>query len=211
MPRRRVWVVFNGEIYNFKELRAELEQRGHRLPTRSDTEVIVHGYKEWGTDVFGRLNGMFGLAIWDVSARAARRGARRDGHQARLLPERRRTADVRIGNPRGPGRRRASARRRSGRAQPVPEVPLHAVAADDLQRRPQARAGHDAGRRERRVPRGALVRLHARPVSERARTTRRRPANCSISTRARSSGICSAMCRSASCSAADSTPACCWR
>ena len=61
-----VWIVFNGEIYNFKELRAELIQRGHRFQTRSDTEVIIHGYKEWGTDVFGRLNGMFGLAIWDV-------------------------------------------------------------------------------------------------------------------------------------------------
>lgn len=62
-----VWVVFNGEIYNFKELRAELESCGHRFRTRSDTEVIVHGYKEWGSGVFNRLNGMFGLAIWDVS------------------------------------------------------------------------------------------------------------------------------------------------
>src|SRR3569833_1946832 len=49
-----VWVVFNGEIYNFKELRLELQQRGHRFRTRSDTEVIVHGYKEWGTEVFSR-------------------------------------------------------------------------------------------------------------------------------------------------------------
>ena len=61
-----VWVVFNGEIYNFKELRTELELRGHLFQTRSDTEVIIHGYKEWGADVFGRLNGMFGVAIWDV-------------------------------------------------------------------------------------------------------------------------------------------------
>src|SRR5204863_64059 len=64
-----VWVIFNGEIYNFKELRAELEQHGHAFRTRCDTEVIVHGYKQWGPAVFGRLNGMFGLAIWDVERR----------------------------------------------------------------------------------------------------------------------------------------------
>ena len=61
-----VWVVFNGEIYNFQELRQDLESRGHRFRTKSDTEVIVHGYRQWGTDVFDRLNGMFGVAIWDT-------------------------------------------------------------------------------------------------------------------------------------------------
>jgi asparagine synthase (glutamine-hydrolysing) len=61
-----IWVVFNGEIYNFKELRIELESLGHRFRTNSDTEVIIYGYKEWGTEVFNHLNGMFGLAIWDV-------------------------------------------------------------------------------------------------------------------------------------------------
>jgi asparagine synthase (glutamine-hydrolysing) len=61
-----VWVIFNGEIYNFRELRQELESRGHRFRTKADTEVVVHGYKEWGADVFGRLNGMFGVAIWDI-------------------------------------------------------------------------------------------------------------------------------------------------
>lgn len=62
-----VWVIFNGEIYNFKELRTELQQRGHQFRTNCDTEVIIHGYKEWGTHVFDHLNGMFGLAIWDVA------------------------------------------------------------------------------------------------------------------------------------------------
>jgi asparagine synthase (glutamine-hydrolysing) len=64
-----VWVVFNGEIYNFPELKQELEGYGYRFRTQSDTEVIVHGYKKWGTDVFNHLNGMFGLAIWDVKRR----------------------------------------------------------------------------------------------------------------------------------------------
>jgi asparagine synthase (glutamine-hydrolysing) len=64
-----VWVVFNGEIYNFKELRAQLEGCGHQFRTNSDTEVIVHGYKQWGNQVFQHLNGMFGVAVWDVHQR----------------------------------------------------------------------------------------------------------------------------------------------
>jgi asparagine synthase (glutamine-hydrolysing) len=64
-----VWVVFNGEIYNFLELRRELEAYGHVFRTRSDTEVIVHGYKQWGDEVLNHLNGMFGLAIWDSRRR----------------------------------------------------------------------------------------------------------------------------------------------
>ncbi|OFY66710.1 MAG: asparagine synthase (glutamine-hydrolyzing) [Bacteroidetes bacterium RIFCSPLOWO2_02_FULL_36_8] len=62
---KSVWVVFNGEIYNFPELKKELEGYGHEFQTRSDTEVIIHGYKQWGVEVFNHLNGMFGLAIWD--------------------------------------------------------------------------------------------------------------------------------------------------
>lgn len=64
-----VRVVFNGEIYNFPELRRELEGFGHAFRTRCDTEVIVLGYKQWGDEVFNRLNGMFGVAIWDERKR----------------------------------------------------------------------------------------------------------------------------------------------
>jgi asparagine synthase (glutamine-hydrolysing) len=64
-----VRVVFNGEIYNFPELRRELESFGHVFRTRSDTEVIVLGYKQWGDEILNRLNGMFGLAIWDERKR----------------------------------------------------------------------------------------------------------------------------------------------
>ncbi len=51
---KTVWVMLNGEIYNFKELRRDLENRGHRFRTNSDTEVIIHGYKEWGTLIVAR-------------------------------------------------------------------------------------------------------------------------------------------------------------
>src|SRR5499427_8070675 len=60
-----VWVTFNGEIYNFKSLVAELEARGHRFRTRSDTEVIVHAWEEWGEQAVTRFRGMFVFAVWD--------------------------------------------------------------------------------------------------------------------------------------------------
>lgn len=66
---RSAWIVYNGEIYNFPELRPELERRGHRFYTKTDTEVIIHLYEEMGTDCVQKLRGMFGLAIYDKTKR----------------------------------------------------------------------------------------------------------------------------------------------
>lgn len=60
-----IWLTFNGEIYNFIEIRNELIQLGHIFKSRSDAEVIIHGYEQWGTDVLQRLNGMFAFVIYD--------------------------------------------------------------------------------------------------------------------------------------------------
>ncbi len=65
----RVWISYNGEVYNFMELRRELEAKGYTFRSRSDTEVIICGYQAWGAEVFSRLRGMFAIALWDKGSR----------------------------------------------------------------------------------------------------------------------------------------------
>jgi asparagine synthase (glutamine-hydrolysing) len=65
----RVWVMLNGEIYNYLELHNDLIKRGHRFSTRSDTETIVHLYEEYGEECFAMLRGMFAIALWDSRER----------------------------------------------------------------------------------------------------------------------------------------------
>jgi asparagine synthase (glutamine-hydrolysing) len=64
-----IWVVYNGEIYNFKDVRATLKQRGHIFKTQTDTEVIVHAYEEYGDECVKHFNGMFAIALWDARKR----------------------------------------------------------------------------------------------------------------------------------------------
>jgi asparagine synthase (glutamine-hydrolysing) len=68
-PSGRYWIVFNGEIYNYVELRAQLSPLGHRFATGCDTEVLLAAWTEWGEAMLERLNGMWGLAIWDAKER----------------------------------------------------------------------------------------------------------------------------------------------
>ncbi|CAB1057759.1 Asparagine synthetase [glutamine-hydrolyzing] (EC [Olavius sp. associated proteobacterium Delta 1] len=61
-----IWIVLNGEIYNFPRLRDELIEKGHTFRSRTDTEVLIHGYEEWGLEkLLKKINGMFAIAIWD--------------------------------------------------------------------------------------------------------------------------------------------------
>jgi asparagine synthase (glutamine-hydrolysing) len=82
-----VWVTFNGEIYNFASLRQELEAFGHVFRSRSDTEVIVHGYEQWGAEVVTHLDGMFAFGIWDRKAERLLLGRDRAGKKPLFFVE----------------------------------------------------------------------------------------------------------------------------
>ena len=89
-------VIFNGEIYNFQSLRKELIAAGHTFSTRSDTEVLLHGYEQWGDGLPARLRGMFTFVLWDTRTRTlfGARGHLR--HQAVLLLQCGRPVPVRL-------------------------------------------------------------------------------------------------------------------
>jgi len=62
---KTIWIIFNGKIYNFRELKEELGKKDHKFYTKSDTEVIIHSYEEFGKEYVKKFNGMFAFAIWD--------------------------------------------------------------------------------------------------------------------------------------------------
>ena len=134
-----IWVVFNGEIYNYRELRASLIRSGHRFRTYSDTEVLVHLYEEEGVDGIQRLRGMFAYAIWDsrerslllVRDRFGKKPLYYRGASARSLFWKR--AEV-------PARGRRSAGARSGSAAALFPAGLHSRSLDALCGDSQTRA-----------------------------------------------------------------------
>src|SRR5262249_49155376 len=68
-PTSRFWITYNGEVYNYCDVRDELSRKGHQFRSHSDTEVILLAYKQWGANCLEKLNGMFAFAIWDKQAR----------------------------------------------------------------------------------------------------------------------------------------------
>ena len=152
-----VWVIFNGEIYNFKELRLELEQLGYCFRTNCDTEVIVHGYREWGTDVFNHLNGMFGLAIWDVKKK--RLVVARDAMGIKLVYYRISGNQLTFGSEIRAilAAERSQHRCRSFGAQHVFAISLYTFATHNFSRDSKTGVRHDAGSGERKMPRRTLV------------------------------------------------------
>ena len=102
-------LVYNGELYNYRELRAELEKQGASFITSSDTEVVLEAWRHWGPEALERFRGMFAFAIADTADRRARARPRPARHQAAAVPAPRRRHRVRL-------RAQGAARRRSARS-----------------------------------------------------------------------------------------------
>ena len=149
-------VVFNGEIYNHRDIRRELEARGHVYRTQCDTEAIVHGYEEWGDGVVERLRGMFAFAVLGGEPGLfPRSGPARD--QTPLLHASGRPPHLRVGDQGDPGMaRRGEGGVRRGSVS-LPDAVSGARASDDVPRHPEAAAWHDAVGRARREHRDAAL------------------------------------------------------
>ena len=168
---RSVWIVFNGEIYNYLELRAELEKRGHRFATNSDTESIVHAYEEWGEDAFERLRGMFGLAIWDRPRRTLMLARDRAGIKPLHYVERNGRVVFASEIKSLLARRRGEPRAGSQRARSLPRVSLYPARSSIFKgvRKAPARALPALARGTRRRPALLAGRRHGDVPRKRSR------------------------------------------
>ena len=136
-----VWITYNGEIYNFADLRRELEGKGHRFRSHTDTEAIVHLYEEYGVDCLNRLNGMFAFAICDLRGSAPKLFLARDhfGIKPLYYSRARRQARLRL---RGQSAARSAGHRsphEHGGAASIPDLSLGARSRDDVRGNSQAR------------------------------------------------------------------------
>ncbi len=167
-----VWITFNGEIYNHRALRSELEAKGHRYRSNTDTETIIHLYEEEGPRCVERLHGMFAIAIWDE-------------RRQELFLARDRLGIKPLYYTQPPGgfafaseikallahpARFAGSRRRSVLS--LPDVRLHAGAADHVQGHQQARAGRAHDRPDRRIDDAATSSGRRCPTRRCARSPR---------------------------------------
>ena len=114
-----VFVVHNGAIHNFVELRGELEALGHRFRSHSDTEVIVHAYEQWGEDCARRFNGMWAYVIWDGRRRRLVCSRDRFGIKPLMIARVRRRLLLRVGGQGDPGGGRTARNTQSGGPQPL--------------------------------------------------------------------------------------------
>ena len=117
---KTVWIVFNGEIFNYPDLRKDLEAKGHRFYTQTDTEVLIHLYEEKGTDMFALLNGQFALAIWDENEQSLLLGKGSGRHPTLVLSPPQWPHGLRIGD-------QGLVCRSGRRASDKPAVPLRRV------------------------------------------------------------------------------------
>ncbi len=181
-PDGASWIVFNGEIYGYRELRSSLIRRGHVFRTDSDTEVALHAYLEWGGEFVERIDGMFAIAIWDSRARTAQALPRPSGDQAALLLLRRPPVRIRFGAQSArESLAAARARGRSDRLLRLPRLPVRAGAEDAVQALLQAAARARArlfARHGRAVRAAPLLEPAGADARRATRRSRRRARSC---------------------------------
>ena len=189
----RLWITYNGEVYNYLELRGSLEELGRAFRTETDTEVLLQAYEEWGTAALDRLNGMFAFAIWDRQRRSLFCARDRLGSQALLLRGCERSVSVRVGD-QGALRRPELSR-----------APNDARVLDFLAWGLADHTSETMFAGVLQLPAGSYMRVDARGVGEPVRwytphaQAGIRPGRqrCDSSSKARSSSVCGATCRSA--------------
>ncbi len=166
-----IWITFNGEIFNYLELRRDLIARGHRFTTDSDTEVIIRAYEDMGPDCVTAFNGDFAFALWDKRKGPNDAGARPHGRAAALLHPEERRAAVRIGGEGAAGHAAVDAALDPIALDQIFTFWFPLAPADHLQGHLRAAAGACADRRCERYQDASLL---AARLSGRRRRRRRR-------------------------------------